>query len=122
MGLFRSLTGVLARGVLALPGDASRGQARGDGGKLGYAVVCRNCWTLLGTNTHRPRSIYRNCLCGMTIRSNWKTNTVVLRGRPCSNCGLHLFYRDGPVRHLFCDGQGYHDPRPALPPINLRGR
>lgn len=122
MGLLRSLAGALARGVATLPGDSSRAQARGDAGKLGYAVVCRECGTLLGANTHRPKSIYRNCPCGMTTRSNWKDNTVLLRGRPCSNCGLHLFYKNGPIRGLLCHGEEDHDPPPLLPPVDLRGR
>jgi hypothetical protein len=122
MGLLTLLAAALARGIIALPGDSSRGQARGDGGKLGYAVVCRSCGALLGANTHRPQSIYRNCACGMTTRGNWKSNTVLLRGRPCSSCGLHLFYRDGPIRRLICDGRGRHEPRPLLSPIDLRGR
>ena len=122
MGLLGSLAGALSRVVLALPGDASRSLARGDGGRMGYAVVCRSCGRRLGANTHRPRTIHQNCPCGRTTRSNWKQNTVVLRGKRCSGCGLHLFYDDGPIRRVICDGRGSHQPGPVIPPVDLRGR
>jgi hypothetical protein len=121
MGMLGPLARALARATLSLPGDASRGQARGDGGKMGYAVVCRYCDRVLGANTHRPKSIYQNCLCGRTTRSDWKANTFLLRGKQCSHCGLHLFYADGPARRVDCDGLGRHHPAPVKQ-IDLRGR
>lgn len=122
MSLFTSMVGALLRGILAWPGDASRGQARGDAGRLGYAIVCQFCGRRLGANTHRPKSIHRNCPCGRTTRANWRRTTDVLKGRPCSRCGLHLFYKDGSQpRRVHCNGEGGHDPRP-LHTVDLRGR
>jgi hypothetical protein len=121
MGLLSSLTGVLARAVIALPGDSTRGLARGDSGKIGYAIVCRHCQRLLGANVYRPRSILSDCVCGRTTGGNWRTSTIVLPGRSCANCGWHLFYRSGQVGQVVCDGRGRHDPSPVHA-VDLRDR
>jgi len=121
MRWFPSVAAALARSMLAWPGQASQAQARGDGGKIGYAVVCGNCGRLLGANTHRPRSIHKNCPCGVTTRGNWTLTTQILKGRPCSRCRTHLFFREGSPRRLICGGPEHHDPPPMFS-VDLRGR